>query len=92
MMDQLDEFLRATLGPPLRALHQPIDRWLGSLPMSVAMVCALGLYLAAVIWVWGLKKDFLFRGAPGKGWKYDLRIWATLVVVPYVAVYVLLGR
>lgn len=92
LLEKIDAVLRATLGPPLKALHTPIDNWLGSLPMSVAMACALGLYAIAVIWVWRLQKEFVFRGAPDqKKWR-DLRIWATLVVVPYVAVYILFGR
>jgi hypothetical protein len=86
------ETLRATLGPPLRALHQPIDQWLGSLPIWVAMACALGLYIAALGWVWCLPRTFVFRGVPdSKRWR-DLRIWATLVILPYIAVYLWLGR
>lgn len=92
LIEKLDAILKSTLGPPLKALHRPIDEWLGSLPMSVAMGCALGLYLIAVIWVWRLKREFVFRGAPDTHMWRDLRIWATLVVIPYVAVYVLLGR
>ena len=91
MMQKLDEFL-LPLGAPLKALHEPIDRWLGSLPMSVAMACAIGLYLIAVIWVWGLKREFVFRGAPSEARRFDLRIWATIVVIPYVAIYLWLGR
>ncbi|MCA9216054.1 MAG: hypothetical protein KDB27_23465 [Planctomycetales bacterium] len=92
ILNAIDGFLKATIGPPLRAFHAPIDNMLGSLPMSVAMACVLGLYAIAVIWVWRLKKEFVFRGAPSESRIYDLRIWATLVVVPYVVVYVLLGR
>ena len=88
----LDTFLRENFGPPLKALHEPIDAWLGSLSMNVAMACALGLYAIAVVWVWTLPREFVFRGAPDqKPWR-DLRVWATLVVIPYVAVYLLLGR
>lgn len=91
-VERIDDFLRTTFGPPLKALHEPIDAWLGSLPMSVAMACALGLYAVAIIWVWTLKKKFVFRGAPDqKSWR-DLRIWATLVTIPYVIIYLLLGR
>ncbi len=92
VIEVVDTFLRETFGPPLKALHEPIDVWLGSLPMSVAMACALGLYAVAVIWVWTLRKEFVFRGAPDqKPWR-DLRIWATLVTIPYVIIYLWLGR
>ena len=88
----LDTFLRENFGPPLKALHEPIDAWLGSLPMSVAMICAIGLYVVAVIWVWTIPREFVFRGAPDqKPWR-DLRVWATLLTVPYVIIYLWLGR
>ena len=92
ILEKLDSVLRGTLGPPLKALHAPIDAWVGSLPMSAAMVCAIGLYAVAVLWVWGLRRELVFRGAPDKKRWRDLRIWATLVVIPYVAVYLLWGR
>ena len=92
LLDQGMELFRDTCGPPLKAFHTPIDHWLGSVPMSVAMFCAIGLYVAAVIWVWTLKGHFVFRGAPGKELRYDLRIWATVVVLPYVVAYLVLGR
>ena len=91
-IETFDTFLRENFGPPLKALHEPIDAWLGSLPMSVAMICAIGLYVIAVIWVWTIPKEFVFRGAPDqKPWR-DLRVWATLVTVPYVIIYLWLGR
>ncbi len=91
-LESVDSFLRDTLGPPLKVLHDPIDNWLASLPMGIAMACALGLYVVALLWVWTLKKEFVFLGAPDKSRWRDLRVWATLVVIPYVIVYVLLGR
>ena len=91
-IESVATFLKDNFGPPLKALHEPIDAWLGSLPMSVAMACAIGLYVVAVIWVWTLRKEFVFRGAPDqKSWR-DLRLWATLVTIPYVIIYLWLGR
>jgi len=92
MLSRLDAALRSTLGPPLKSFHQPIDAWLAGLPMSVAQGCALTLFLAAIVWVWFLKRDFVFRGAPKQSLSRDLRVWATLVVIPYIAIYLWLGR
>ena len=91
-LEALKQTLRQILGPPLKAFHAPIDQWLGRLPMSVAMACAVGLYVVALVWVWGLSREFVFRGAPDSHWWRDLRIWATAVVIPYIAIYLLLGR
>ena len=90
--DPLEKFVRRRLGPPLKALHEPVDAWLAGLPMWVAVAAAVGLYGIALIWVWTLSSSFVFRGAPDhRRWR-DLRIWATVVVLPYVALYLWLGR
>ena len=92
LLSNLDEVLRTNLGPPLKAFHQPIDAWLASLPMWVAMGCAMALFISAIVWVWCLRRDFVFRGAADRTVTRDLRIWATVVVVPYIAIYLWLGR
>ena len=89
---EFSDWFRGELGPPLKSVQKPIDDWLGTAPMSVAMACAVGLFVVALIWTWALNRDFIFRGAPDDAWWRDLRIWATLVVIPYVTVYLLLGR
>jgi len=86
------QWIRDTLGPPLKSLHEPIDHWLSSLPMSVAMACAVSLFVLAGIWVWTLRADFIFRGAPDRRRWRDLRIWSMVVLLPYIAIYLLLGR
>lgn len=91
-LEWLLRIIRDKLVPELKALHHPIDLWLGELPMWVAVACVLGLYGAAIAWVWTLRREFVFRGAPDQRWWRDLRLWATAIVMPYVAVYLLLGR
>jgi|GEM_PF-401950 len=91
-LDRLSEWLTTTIAPPLKDIQQPIDVWLGGVPMTVAMACCLGLFFVALVWVWLLKRDFVFRGAPDGAWWRDLRVWATGVVIPYMVVYYLFGR
>ncbi len=91
-LDHIRESLRERLGPPLKAVHVPIDEWLGQLPMTVAVASAVGLYVIALVWVWFLRRDFIFRGAPDGHWWRDLRVWATVVVLPYIAIYLFFGR
>lgn len=83
--------LSNTLGPLLRWFLEPLDRFLISLPPSVWLGCAIGLFVVAGIAVWTLKRDYVYLGAPDKaGWR-DLRIWSTLLLIPYILVYLLLG-
>jgi hypothetical protein len=56
------------------------------------VTCALGLYGIAIVWTWFLSRKFVFRGAPDEHRWRDLRIWATFVMLPYVAIYWWLGR
>jgi len=90
--ERAQQALQDALGPPIKALHGPVDAWLGSLPMSVAVACTMGLYVVAMVWVWVLRREFVFRGAPDQRWWRDLRIWSTVVLLPYIAVYIWLGR
>ncbi len=92
VFERARDAVREKLGPPLRALHEPLDAWLGGLPMWIAITCAMGLYLAALLWVWRLRREFVFQGAPDRQRWRDLRIWATGVLLPYIAVYLWLGR
>jgi len=90
--ENFTDTIRETLGPPLKSLHKPLDDWLGSLPMSVAVACAISLFVVAGIWVWTLRREFIFRGAPDQKWWRDLRIWSMVVLLPYIAIYLILGR
>jgi len=86
-MTALTEFLSTWLVPPLKAFFGPIDAWLASLPQAMARVCAVGLFLLAAGWVWTIKRDFIYLGAPDRSRWRDLRIWAVLALLPYVIIY-----
>lgn len=85
-------WLRRTLGPVLKNCFAPLDRWLGSLSMATAVICTVGLFVITGIWVWTLQREYIYLGAPDRARWRDLRIWATLVLLPYIAVYLILGR
>lgn len=79
----------APLGRFLAKLHNPIDNFFDALPLWVGTVAAVSLFIIAGIWVWSLRKAFIYRGAPDMARWRDLRIWATLLLVPYIAVYLI---
>lgn len=87
----LKEQIRANIGPHLKRIHQPLDQFLDSLPMWVAQACAIGLFAAAAIFTWCLPRRFVYLGAPDNARWRDLRIWATLILVPYMVIYLILG-
>lgn len=80
-------FMKAHFAPSLRAILSPLDAWLNSLPDWSGKVCALGLFVLACLWVFTLKREYIYLGAPDKaGWR-DLRWWAVVFLLPYVAIY-----
>ena len=89
--DRFEE-LRLAIAAPLRAAHQPLDNWLDSLPMWVAQICAIGLFVVAGLWVMTLSRDFVFLGSPSKSRWRDLRLWSIALLLPYIVVYWWLGR
>lgn len=83
--------IRAGLVRSAKAVQEPIDEWILGLPDWTPQACAVGLFVAAGIWVFTLKRDFVYLGAPDRAIWRDLRIWAWVTLAPYIALYLLLG-
>jgi hypothetical protein len=95
-MNWFEDYFRAPLSravsPTLKRIFGPLDDFLLGLPPSVWLACAIGLFLIAGIAVWCLKRNYVYLGAPDEAPWRDLRIWATILLLPYIAIYLLLGR
>jgi Mn2+/Fe2+ NRAMP family transporter len=71
----------------LKPAFSPLDTWLASIPMSWARGTAALFFAATAIWACTLKREYVFQGAPDtKRWR-DLRLWAIVVLIPYVIIY-----
>ncbi len=81
------EALGHYLVPPLKAVLGPLDHVLDSAPPWVGQACAVSLFLIVGLWVLTLKREYVFQGAPDESLWRDLRIWAWLAMLPFVAVY-----
>lgn len=89
MLETLSQWLRDWVAPPLQALLAPLDRWLDGLPAWAGPACAVALFVLAGACVLFLKREFIYRGAPDQARWRDLRIWALLALLPYIAVYLI---
>ena len=59
-----ENFATRVFGPLLKPVFEPINSALGAIPtMPWARVCALGLFIGAMIWVWMLKREYVDRVA-----------------------------
>lgn len=64
---------------------------LSALPPLVWTLSAVGLFLAAMAWVFMLKKEYVNVDSPGKGPQYDLRFWTVISMTPHIIVYLYFG-
>ena len=71
-----------TISNILRSIFQPLDGPLSALPPLVWTLSACGLFLAAMIWVFTLKKEYVNIDSPGQGARYDLRFWTVISMMP----------
>ena len=77
--------------PILEFVLGPIDSAMAALPLWSARIAVALLLILPAVAVWRLSRDWVLRGAAdGARWR-DLRIWAALFVVPYLAIYLLLA-
>lgn len=72
---------------PMQAIFQPLNQFLSPIPSIWWSLCAVSLFLGAMIWVWSMKKEYVNLDAPSSRWWYDLRIWTVLSMIPHLFVY-----
>lgn len=77
-------------GPLLKPVFHPIDAWLQPVYMPWARVCALALFIGAILWVFSLRPQYVNLDAPRKAWYADLRLWTVLSMLPHIFVYLML--
>ena len=72
---------------PLKLFFDPINEALAMVPPVWWKVCAVGLFVGAMLWVFSLKKEYVNVDAPSNHWWYDLRLWTILSMLPHVCIY-----
>ena len=65
--------------------------WLKDIHLIWAIVVTVAIYGIMIVWTWLRPKKFIFAGAPdNKRWR-DLRIWATVLTVLQIVIYLAYG-
>ena len=77
--------------PILSPVFNPIDRLFTDVREIVWTFCAIGLFVAAMIWVFSLKKEYVNIDAPRKNIFFDLRFWTVVSMLPHIIVYLYFG-
>ncbi len=80
--------LGKTFDPIIRPVFKPITSFLERTYQPWAKICALGLFIGAMIWVWvGMPKEYVNLGRKKKTVWTDLRFWTIISMLPHVIVY-----
>ena len=87
----MTEFIRDNFSGPLAAFFHPINDLFTPIPVIWWKLCAVGLFVAAMVWVYLLKREYVNIDAPGKGILYDLRFWTIMSMLPHVLIYLWLA-
>lgn len=86
-MERFSAAINAVFGPLLRPLFNPLDALFTPIPRPLWQMSAVGLFVAAMVWVFLLKKDYVNVDAPRRDIWHDLRFWTVLTMLPHVIVY-----
>ncbi|HDM75713.1 MAG TPA: hypothetical protein ENG51_04495 [Deltaproteobacteria bacterium] len=68
-----------------------MSNWFRNLPLFWALLIAVAGFLGMLIWAWFRPKAYIYQDAPDQRWWRDLRIWASLLMLIQIALYVVFG-
>lgn len=61
--------------------------WFSGIPLFWGKIIAVVGFAGMVVWAWFRPKSFIFQDAPdGRRWR-DLRIWASVLMVIQICLY-----
>jgi len=64
-----------------------MNQWLNGLDLVWGKIIAVILYIVIMVWVWTLPKNYIMIGSPtNRTWR-DLRIWASILMLIMILVY-----
>lgn len=61
--------------------------WLARLPLYWGKVAAVVGFIGMIIWAWLRPKSFIIHDAPDNNMWRDLRIWATVLMIIQIILY-----
>jgi len=83
----MKEIITPIFKPILSPVFTPFNNLIAGIYQPWATICAVGLFIGAMIWVFLLKRDYVNLDAPStKPW-HDLRIWTIISMLPHIVVY-----
>ena len=91
MVEWFSEFVNKVFAPLLQKIFYPTNKVFSLIPEGAApyvmKAFAVGLFVATMVWVLSLRREYVNLDAPGKSVIYDLRVWTVLSMLPHIIVY-----
>jgi hypothetical protein len=82
------DWLGRVCEPIIRPIFHPINSLLERVYQPWAKICALGLFVGTILWVWfGMSEEYVNRGRNKKNIWTDLRFWTIIALLPHIFVY-----
>ena len=82
------DWLGKTFEPIIGPIFRPINKFLERTYQPWAKICALGLFVGTMLWVWfGMKKEYVNLGRNKESIWTDLRWWTIISMLPHIIVY-----
>lgn len=71
----------------LQAVFDPLSAALGAIPLAAGRWITVAFLVAATVGALFLPEGYVFLGAPDHERWRDLRLWALVVMIPYLLIY-----
>ena len=72
---------------------QTLFNWLNGILAAVPFASAKGIVTAflvlAVLGIFMFDRNTALRSAPEQHWRFDLRLWASAIMTPYILIYLI---
>ncbi len=72
---------------PIQTLFAWLDAALAAVPFGAARGITTAFLVLAALAALMLDRETALRGAPGRRWYYDVRLWAAAIMLPYIVIY-----
>lgn len=82
------DWLGRTFEPIIGPIFRPMSNFLERTYQPWAKICALGLFIGTILWVWfGMRKEYVNLGRQSESIWTDLRWWTIFSMLPHIIVY-----
>ena len=86
-MERLTQFLEQQLVPLLKPSVDVFHAVIDPLPPSVWRFSICAYLVLGTVWALFLSRDYVLLGSPDRARWRDLRLWVSVLLVPYLLIY-----